>query len=373
MVTSSKHTLIAIAVLSGLVSVSAQASHVTQVAPAYKDTQTFDDSNLRLAIPNLKSGFEVNVSALWLKPGASNLNYDILNKELPAQSPSWSEQELTPSYAPAFELGLRYIFPNSGEDVTLDWTHLYSSTGTSVAAVNDNFFLGPDFEIGPEGTVIRNASGNVKFRYDVVNLDAGQFISFGRHVDMRFFGGLSTGFLREEVTATYTGTITGIFGGPFRTTQDSKSNFTGVGPRIGLHVDFNTDYGFGFLGEAAASALIGNVDSQVGYNSSAPELLSIFGQSINNQTIKDQHVYQVVPGFDAKLGVNYKYAFNNMLFTVAAGYQASVYVNAISQYHPGSLVAGQPLSTGGIFVATMNHTLSNYSVQGPFLNFALQF
>ena len=354
---------------------SAFAAHLQMQTPAsYKDAQAFDDSNLKVFIPNLQSGFEVSGGALWLKPGASNLNYNILNKELPVQSPSWHEQELTPSYAPAFELGVRYVFPNSGEDVTLNWVHLYSSTSNSIIAPNINFFLGPDYEIGPPALVVRGSSANVKFRYDVVNLDAGQYLGFGHHLEMRFFGGLSTGFLREELTQTWTGTSVGAYPGPFRVTQNSKSYFTGVGPRIGLHVDFNAAYGFGFLGEAAAAALIGGVDSQVGFNSSAVQLERTFnGQTINNQTIKDQHVYQVIPGFDAKLGINYKYAFsNNMLLTVSAGYQATVYINAISEYQPSTLVDGQPISSGGIFVASMSHRLSNYSVQGPFLNFALK-
>jgi len=340
------------------------------------DITTLNDINSpKLIIPDLKPGFGFTIAALWLKPGASNLNYVIYNKGLPLQSPSWTEQELHPSYSPAFELGLRYVFPNtSGADATLDWTHLYSNTSSSVAADGTSYFLGPDYEIGPSGIPIRNATGNVKFRYDVINLNIGQFISFGQHVDMRFFGGLSTGFLREEVVANYTGNTVGTYAGPFNLNQDVTSNFTGVGPRAGIHVDINTNMGLGFIGEAAASALIGSMSSKTSYITSAQQLLILYSQATNYQTIIDQNVYQVIPGFDAKLGVSYKHALtNNTLLTLAAGYQAAVYINAISQYVPASLVAGQPLETGGIFVATMSHTLSNYSVQGPFLNITLQF
>ncbi len=323
-----------------------------------------------VTIPNLTTGFGFNVAALWLKPGASNLNYVINNKELPAQSPTWNEQEVRPSSTPAFEVGLRYVFPN-GEDATLDWTHLYSNTSTSIAADGVSYFLGPDYEIGPAGIPIRSAYGTAKFRYDVVNLDVGQFFNFGQYVDIRLFGGLSTGFLREETTATYTGNTTGVFAGPFSMKQDVTSNFTGIGPRAGIHADINTDTGFGILGEAAVSALIGSIASKTSYTGSAAALLSVYGQSVNSQYIADQKVSQVVPGLDAKLGINYKRPLkNNLLFTISAGYQAAVYVNAISQYIPGTLVT--PLETGGIYVATMNHTLSNYSVQGPFLNFELQ-
>ena len=61
------------------------------------------------------------------------------------------------------------------------------------------------------------------------------------------------------------------------------------------------------------------------------------------------------------------------LLTVSIGWQAAVYINAISQYLPQSLVANQGLETGDIFVQTMSHKLSKYSVQGPFLNFVFAF
>jgi len=329
-----------------------------------------------VSVPNLRPGIEVSGGAVWLKPGASNLNYVIYNKELPAQSPSWTEREIGPSFSAGFELGARYSFPHSAaKDIALNWTHLRTSDSSTTTAPNTSFFLGPDYEIGPLGLVIRNATGKAKFDYDVVNLDVGQYISFCDQVQLRFFGGLSAGFLREDVASTYTGTRTsGLFAGPFSTSQDVYSNFTGVGPRAGIHADFNAGYGFGFLGEAAVSALIGSLYTRSDFTSSAVELLDIYGQTINKQTINDQRVYQVIPGLDTKLGIQYKYAFSNcILFTAKAGYQAAVYANAISQYLPGTLVAGEGIETGGIFVATMSHKLSNYSVQGPFLNFSLLF
>lgn len=325
-----------------------------------------------VTVPKLKPGVEFNIAALWLQPGASNLNYVILNQELPAQSPSWTEQELNPSYTPAFEVGLRYVPCGCGQDINLDWTHLSSSTSGTTTADNFSFFLGPDYEIGPAGIPIRTATGTAKFKYDVINLDAGQHIAVGSVVDFRFFAGLSTGFLREEVIANYSGNRPGpSFAGPFVTNQDVYSNFTGVGPRLGIHADVNAWNGFGFLGEGAVSALIGSEYSKTSYTSGAQQLVQTYGQTINRQIIEDQRVYQVIPGFDGKLGVNYKHNFNNnSIMTIAAGFQAAIYMNAISQYLPQTLVT--PLETGGIFVATMNHTLSNYSVKGPFLSFAFE-
>lgn len=328
-----------------------------------------------LSLPALtpQSGFEFNIAALWLKPGASNLNYAILNKELPTQSPSWHEQELQPSFTPAFALGVRFILPNMpGQDIKLDWTHLSSSTSDSVAAPDSSYFVGPDYQIGPDALPIRNATGKVKFKYDVVNLAVGQTINVAQ-MQWRFFGGISGASLREELSEVYSGNSFPPFPGPFSMAQNSTSKFNGIGPLIGVNVAYDTCYGIGLLGEATMSGLIGTMQSNTNFIGSAPELLALFGQTTNYQTITDQNVYQVIPGFSGKLGIDYKYAFNNVILSASAGYQAAVYINAISQYQPSSLVLGEGLSTGGIFVDTMAHRLSNYSVQGPFLNIGLIF
>lgn len=317
--------------------------------------------------------YEFHVGPVWLKPSASNLNYVIFNNEIPAQTPRWYEQEVLPGYTAGFELGMRYFANGGNRDIHLEWIHLNTSDSTSIDADSFIFFLGPDYEIGPDGLPIRHADGKAKFNYDVINLDAGQRIHFGNDLVMRVFGGLSAGFLREEVTAIYSGSVEGEFAGPFSQNQEVSSNFTGLGPRFGVRADFDVAYGFGLLGETAISALFGRVHSKTDFIGKSVELEDKFGQSINRQTIKDQHVYQAIPGIDVKLGAEYKYDFSpQTALMISAGYQASVYINVISQYLPASLVPDADLETGGIFVDTMEHTLSNYSVQGPFLDVAFQ-
>lgn len=319
-------------------------------------------------ITTQKPGFEFNVSALWLQPSATNLNYVIYNKYQPTPSPRWTEQELSPNYDPAFELGVRYVFQTSPDnDANLNWTHFYSSTSGTTIAPNGNFFLGPDYIIGPPGSTIRRADGNVQFHYDQVNLDFGQYINFKR-VKVRLFMGLSNPYLGEEIKTTFSGA--GAFG-RYTMLQDVDINFAGVGPRIGMSGAYNAGCGFGVIGEGGVAAIIGNLHSKTDFTGNSET-----GSRNNNQFLRDQTTTQVIPEFDAKLGVNYKYAFHNsMLLTATLGWQAAIYINAISQYLPGSLlnIPGTPsdFTSGGVFVATVDHTLSNYTIQGPFFNLAL--
>ena len=261
-----------------------------------------DFQNQSVTIPKLETRYEFNIAALFLKAGASNLNYVINNNGLPLQSPEWYEKEIQPKYKPGFELGARYNFASTcGTYAVLNWIHLYSSTTTSIAAAGDNYFLGPDFEIGPAGIPIRDAYGTAKFWYDVINLDVGQHMSLGRNVDLQFFGGLSSAYLKEKVIALYKGNTIGTYPGPFSMQQTVQSTFNGIGPHVGIEGTYNFKSGFSMLGEFDAAALIGTLYSNTSYISSAQQLLIVYGQTQNTQTIADDHVYQVVPGFNAKL------------------------------------------------------------------------
>lgn len=126
------------------------------------------------------------------------------------------------------------------------------------------------------------------------------------------------------------------------------------------------------MGEAAGSALIDSLNGSTHFLSAAAQLLQLYHQASNSQFLNTQKVYTVIPGFDTKLGLTYQHEFTRGLFKLSAGYQAAIYFNAITQYLPQTLVNNNPLESGGIFVATVKHNISNYSVQGPFLNLSFQ-
>ncbi len=344
-----------------------------------------DTINIGLSVPRLKPGFELSVTSLFLRAGASNLNYAIYNKALPLLQPSWTEEELNPSFDPAFALEMSYAFRHAaGKDIDVGWTHFESdTTSASITAASASDFVGPDYDIGPDGSNIRTASGAAKFKADLVNVDFGQHLDFGQHFDVRFFGGLNTGFLKENLTDTYSGTATSVAAkgsiplttpGPFSVTQYENSRFSGAGPRFGFNADYNMQCGFGFLSEGAASLLMGTEDSNTSYLGTSQTLIAQGYSVPNAQYIADKHVFGVVPGFDTQLGFDYRHTFEDTkILTIALGYQAAIYLNAISQYLPGTLVDTKGLSTGSVYVVSMNHVLSNYSLQGPFLKLSLHF
>jgi hypothetical protein len=94
----------------------------------------------------------------------------------------------------------------------------------------------------------------------------------------------------------------------------------------------------------------------------------------DQQGIRDKDNAQVIPGFDGKLGLSYEHVFNqNAVVSIQGGYEAAVYINAVNQYAPATIVQTTASLDQGLYVATMKHTQSNYVVHGPFLKFALKF
>lgn len=74
------------------------------------------------AFPRLKA----SASLLYLQPGSGSLEYGTLVYPFPAASPHWENQAIRPNFAPAFDLGLSYLVPETGNDLRTSWTHLDS-------------------------------------------------------------------------------------------------------------------------------------------------------------------------------------------------------------------------------------------------------
>lgn len=334
-------------------------------------------TNNSVTFPVFQPGFEVNFTALMLRPTANNLNYAIYNKALPLLTPSWQEEELKPDYKFAFELGARYLF-QAGYDLRINWTHLNSTTNDSVTAPNSQYFVGPDFTIGPFAGTLRNAVGSVNFKYDVVNLDAGRLLDFNNPAQLRFFAGLSTGFLRENLQTTFNGVIP--VGppyqnpGPYSANYSNASHFSGAGPRLGFSAAYDVAYGFGLLGEAAASVLIGNTHTTMNAFTASSYLQANGSPNGLSQSIVNKNTTRVVPGVDARLGVSYKHAFaSHALLILEGGYESTVFIKAINEYQPAATVASADSLAQGLYPVTLNHMQSNYAVHGPFLKIKLQF
>ena len=300
--------------------------------------------------------FEASASLLYLQPGSGSLEYGTLVSPLPAASPHWENQSISPDFSPAFNVGLRYFVPNTCIDIRSSWTHLDSTDGASFVG-GPLQFAGPSYLIGPGATAYNLGSGSVHFRYDAVNLEAGHLWGAGHPFQVRIFGGLQYGSITQNLTGSFSD-----FGGTNTQTNTTNSEFSGAGPRLGMNAQFNRG-NFQFFGDMAAVTLIGSQQSRMDFNTTSALL-----PAGNPQSFTSPNATQIVPGIDSRLGSSYSFGLGRGIFKIEAGYQVVVYVNAINSYTL-TQVATPPVVGGvGVFFATAEHLQNTFTAHGPYLS-----
>ncbi len=318
------------------------------------------------AAPNFQPRFEASLSLLYLQPGGGNLEYGTLVTPFPLPSPNWANQSLSPNFAPAFRIGLRYLATES-EDIQSNWTHLDTSAHNSFAG-NSTQMAGPPFLIGPGANAYNMGQGNVNFAFDSITLDAGHTFCVACAFQLRVFGGLEVARIGQNLTGMFES-----FDGANTSAYTNHSLFTGAGPRLGTKAEYDLG-NIQFIGEIAAALLVGTSQSRIDFSTNAPTAIGSGIPSPNNQVLTSPNATLVVPSIEARLAVAYVFppsAYGQ--FKIEAGYQAAVYENAISQYSLTQVATPPVVGTVGVFLATQQRIQSNFTVQGPYVTSRLEF
>jgi len=275
-------------------------------APVFAD----NCSPFAVTVPNQQGGFTAAADALYLRPSAANLSYNaqIGNITLNPATIPVTINNVNPSYNWGFDVMAGYRIPCTGNDITLAWTHLgETSDSDSVSRA-----------IGTTGFNF-NASSNVQFKYNAVDLDVGQRVNFGDYFNFRLFTGLRWADLQQNSDNFYS--VTRNTNGTTLTSLgiDQESEFKGVGPQVGLEGRYCLGYGFGLDANATFSAVIGHVDATT---DTAFRLNPVEGAPVAvNVNFDQEKKNRVVPALDTNLGVDYTYNFNN-------AYRSSLVVQA---------------------------------------------
>jgi Legionella pneumophila major outer membrane protein precursor len=323
--------------------------------PQLADTLAADTGYAVKAIRPNSPHFEVSASLNFMQPGAGNLEYGTLITPLPAVTPSWANQSLTPDYSPSFDVGARYM-ASEANDIAINWTHQTNTANASVFATPLQM-VGPPFLIGPESALYKIGHGNVQTAYDAINLDAGHTFCAECSFQLRAFGGVEVARIGQNLTGTFQSPDGTAFN-----SNTTTSSFTGAGPRLGM----KGQYAFGdfqFIGETAGAALIGPAQSRINFTTLSPALAGI-----NSQSLTSPNATRVIPSIDARLAVAYTFAPSNYgLLKVEAGYRAAVYFDAVNQYALTNVPTALTLPPNGIYLATAQHLQTNFTDQGPYL------
>jgi hypothetical protein len=326
----------------------AQKTNILATAPSTPLSTT--TSNLRP-----RPRFEISGSLLYLQPGAGNLEYGTLIDPYPLASPHWTNQSISPKFTAAFDLGFGYRL-DEANDLQLNWTHLKTTDGNSFRGNPATQMVGPPYIIGPESTTYSIGAGTVKFNFDSVKLELGHNLRMDGPFQVRVFGGLEFAKIKEA--------LTGLF--QTQTGSDShsyinNSTFTGIGPRLGLKAQYFIS-NIQFFTEIAGAALIGTSQSSMDFTTRSQT------NGVSAQSLSSPNSTQVIPSIESKIGSGYTFPETDRgIFKIELGYEASIYFNAINSYTMTQVPTGIIVPPTGIYLATLNHVQSNFTVQGPYL------
>jgi hypothetical protein len=307
--------------------------------------------------------FELFGSALLLQPTGNHLHYAAEAVPLPAPSPDWKIHQINTDYHFGFDVGLRGIFHSTNSDLTLNWEHFHSTDSASKRVSSTNM-IGPFFEIGPDASAYKKAHGKATFHFDEVNLDYGILINFGDRLRTNLYSGVSFAYINQTLFSKFSN-----FEETVVRTIKVPSTFKGAGPQVGLDFAYRIVEGFHFVGEAAASLLVGRQKNHTTYKALSPALAPLGVSPPNKQKTNVHKKRQVIPGLEGKLGLSYLFtSCTHYMIKLEAGYQAQIYINAIQSIDMGSEVVTPPVvpDTVGVFARTFEQTLSNFALAGPY-------
>lgn len=223
---------------------------------------------------------------------------------------------------------------NTGNDVTVNWTHFSTSAnqGNLIAP-----FAIPDFGVieVPNQLVNRN-------RLDQVNIVMGQHVDLGLRDKMRFYAGMQYANIQSTTQNYYSSPIILRAIGSNVTLFDN-TDYKGFGPSIGIDYSYNITDALSLTANGGGSILYGTTRYHAGY-------------VLTQYNVIEAQVYAskkaIVPGLEAKLGLNYAYNLAQGVVNINAGYQAMNYFN--------------PLNAQFLQVLTSNIASVNYGVFGPY-------
>ena len=251
-----------------------------------------------------------------------------------------------------------YLFPATGNDITLGYTYLRSNEKDSVVKpTGGSIFTPPLSDVGLQQQVsLDSASGKAEFDLDAVDLEMGQRFTTGAY-DMRMFAGLRYASINHTLTSNALSLANSQAETPAAVySQEFTSNYKGIGPRIGVDSRYCLQSGFGLDANFSTALLVGNVDGK--YN--AVSAIAAATPTTSGFQAKNGSSTRVVPVLEAKLGLDYTHIMDRCSkssLVFEAGYQVTNYFNAVD--HARVVSASN-------YVATQN-TTTDVSFDGPYL------
>lgn len=319
-----------------------------------------------VAVPQLPGGFVIGLTAYYLEPSFTRGDLDYASVNLGTTEPFHSFVfNNEPGYDWGWGINIGYIFPNTGNDVNLNYIHFGNSKSGSVAIPPDVGDIVPLF-IDPSITAftIRAALSRAEYDLNQIDFTAGQFIDVSCRLILHPNIGLRWASVQRKLNDFYYAPTTTATSPSGFAVITEDSDFSGIGPLLGVDASYYLGMGFGAVAHFDSALLIGNIDSSA-KSIMVPGGAGIIGPIPFLAFLNIDNKQRIVPVTDEKLGLDYTYMFNNAAnsdLTLEVGWQVSHYFNAIDRMVAVTAIDGSSI---------IGHRTSDFGISGPYVSLVL--
>lgn len=345
----SKHTrtIAAIAASSLLAAFAANANKGADYKPHHKAEH--------------QKKFTLTGGATYLEPSFNGLDYyTFVTPVIPdtdgAQNVRTENLEQTFNWG--YFLGATYQI-SKHYDVQATWAQINTSNSDSDTVVGEKnavIITSNNKNIGVDEGSVATIDGRQTLDYQVLDLTLGQTHNITEMLKTRLFAGVRYAKISADTDITYI--QTDIDPNPY---DNYDTSFSGVGPEVGVDLQYKIYDKLGVVASFAGAFLIGNQDSSA----------DVYGARDQNSVDADSNT-RMVPALNGKLGANWEipYQLNGWGFGVEAGYQVAYYFQVVDEVQ----YQGRPLAImADARTRQEEHNYADVGFMGPYLNFSAAF
>ncbi len=322
---------------------------------------------------------EVYAEILVYQPNGSSIYYGAettpfdTSITIPALSPNWQVLEINPNYSPGFKVGLAAIFSEMNTRLEANWERVHVSDSASFTVPVSGSLVGPLSDVGANSYPYANANGELNFQFDSADLIFGQHCCVFERLYPLFYTGATFARIKQELTSTYES-----FSGTTTRAITMDSLFIGAGPKFGVNFNYRIGKNFFFTGTSSGGLVIGSSQNSTTYESTAPFLTQNKIPQPNTQQTTVPNRTQLIPTAEERLGFTYIGVKENFAFKLGIGYTGQIYFDAIQSIDmtaPQELPSLAPgvVAQAGEYAVGFERTLSNFTLQGPYVSFSADF
>lgn len=223
-----------------------------------------DSKTVCNSVHGCTSGFAIQAEFLWWRAQIDNLGYAINYGVDIASLPSVVSGHLKEpdfEFDPGVRVSVGYDFGRDNWDVFLRWTYQNTSVTNSTGSTGISDGIDPIKIDDQFFTFFRSADvGKAKWqnKLNVLDFEMGYDYFLSRQCSLRPFMGLKAAWIDMHYQIDYTNVVLNGLNERINT----KSDYWGVGPQVGMSGNLHIGWGFSIYGLTSAALVYGTYDSR---------------------------------------------------------------------------------------------------------------